>query len=79
MKLYGYKNEGLSIEEIEPQELAEITLVANPAELRKIAKFMEFTADEMEKSGKNFEHVHLSDKLPEFQNSPHFVIFNPDV
>ena len=79
MKLYGYKNEGLSIEEIEPQELAEITLVANPAELREIAKFMEFAADGMEKEGKKFEHVHLSDKVPEFINSPHFVIFNPNV
>lgn len=79
MKLYGYKYEGLSIEEIEPQELAEITLVAPPEELRKVAKFIVWAANEMEKNGKKFEHVHLSDKEPDFVNSPHFVIFNPDV
>ena len=77
MKIYGYKNEGLSPEEIELSELAEITLVASPEELRKIAQFIKSAADGMEQRGKDFEHEHLSDRYPEFKASPHFVVFNP--
>jgi hypothetical protein len=79
MKIYGYKDEGLSPEDIVPSELAEITLEASSDELRKIAKFIEAAAEEMEKRGKNYSHEHLSDKFREFRNSPHFVVFNPDV
>lgn len=78
MKIYGYEDKGLNNEEIEPQKLAEITLVASPIELRKIAKFIADSADEMERMDLNFGHLHLADKLPEFKNSPHFVIFNLD-
>jgi hypothetical protein len=76
VKIYGYKNDGLNPEEIVPAELAEITLVANSEELRKIAKFIVAAAEGIEKSGKSWEHEHLSDKFREFQNSPHFVVFN---
>ena len=54
MKIYGYKNEGLNPGDIEPSELAEITLVANADELRKIAKFIEAAAEGIEKRGKNW-------------------------
>jgi hypothetical protein len=40
MKIFGYKNQSLPPEEIESEELAEITLVATPEELRKIASFL---------------------------------------
>ena len=53
MKIYGYKNEGLNPGDIEPSELAEITLVANADELRKIAKFIEAAAEGIEKREKN--------------------------
>ncbi len=76
MKIYGYKDDG-SAEVTEPSELAEITLVANPDELRKIAKFIESAAEGMEKQ-KGWEHEHLSDKFKEFTTSPHFVVFNPE-
>jgi len=79
VKIYGYKDEGLSPEGVEPSELAEITLVANPNELRKIAQFIESAAEEMEKNQNDWEHEHLSDKFPEFKNSPQFVVFNPEV
>jgi hypothetical protein len=78
MKIYGYKNEGLEFGEIIPSELLEITLVANAAELRKIARFIDAAAEGIEKRGKSFGHEHLSDKYPEFASSPHFVVFNPD-
>lgn len=78
MKLYGYKNGERDSEDIEPSELAEITLVANADELRKIARFIEAAAEGIENRGKDWEHEHLSDKYREFENSPHFVVFNPE-
>ena len=74
MKLYGYKDEGLEPGEIVPSVLAEITLVATPEELRIIAAFLVSAANSMEKMGKSYSHEHLSDKKPQFKNSPHFVV-----
>lgn len=78
MKTHGYANEGLEIEEIAPAELAEITLVARPEELRRIARFLESCADGMEARGKSWAHEHLSDKDRYFKDSSHFVVFNPE-
>jgi phosphopantothenoylcysteine synthetase/decarboxylase len=74
MKLYGYKDEGLPIEDVEPAELAEITLVATPDELRKIAEFLQSAAQSMERMGDAYDH----DKKPGFADSPHLVVFNAD-
>lgn len=76
MVIYGYKNEGFPIEEVEPSELAEVTLVATPDELRRIAKFLESAAVSMERMGSTYDHEHLSDKMREFEGSPHFVVVN---
>ncbi len=78
MKIYGYANEDLAIEDNVPATLAEITLVASPKELRGIAKFLESCATGMETRGKSWEHEHLSDKDHSFEVSPHFVVFNPE-
>lgn len=78
MKIYGYKNEEQSSGFVEPAELAEITLVASPQELRKIAQFINAAADGIETLGSAWEHEHLSDKHKEFTSSPHFVIYNPE-
>jgi hypothetical protein len=78
LKIYGYKDDGLDIQEIEPQELREITLVASPSELRKIAKFIELAAEKLEKSDAKFDHVHLSDVMSGFEGSPHLVVFKQD-
>ncbi|MDR2637564.1 MAG: hypothetical protein LBB55_04430 [Zoogloeaceae bacterium] len=78
MKIYGYADEGLEVEEIVPADLAEITLVASPKELRRIARFLESCASGMETRGKSWEHEHLSDKDCCFEDSPHFVVFNPE-
>lgn len=74
MKLYGYADKGRPTEEVVPAELAEITLVATPMELRGIAEFLTFCASEMERMGKTYDHVHLSDHMKNFRNSPHFVV-----
>ena len=77
MKIYGYADEGMEPEETKPSKLAEITLVANPNELRLIAQFLENAARSMEERGKQWEHEHLSDKYRQFEGAPHFVVFNP--
>jgi len=74
MRIYGYPDEGLPIEEIEPKALAEITICASPDELRKVSDFFKFCASEMERMGPSYHHVHLSDMFKEFENSPHFVL-----
>lgn len=74
MKLYGYSDEGLPIERIVPRQLAEVTLCASPTELRRMAAFLSSCASEMERMGGTYDHVHLSDRCKEFEQSPHFVI-----
>lgn len=78
MKIHGSADEGRAIEDDSPAELAEITLVATPEELRRIAKFLESCAEEIDARGKAWEHEHLSDKDRSFESSPHIVVFNPD-
>ena len=78
MKLYGYKEDALSPDDIVPSELAEITLLAAPFELRKIARFLTSAAEGMEHHGKNWEHEHLSDVYEEFSDSSQFIVFNPE-
>jgi len=78
MKISGYGDEGLPIEEIRHTELAEITLLATPAELRRIAAFFNHAADTMERMGPTYSHEHLSDRQPGFDDSPHLVVFNAE-
>ncbi|MDR6841756.1 Imm32 family immunity protein [Pseudoxanthomonas sacheonensis] len=79
MKIYGYSDQGLPIEDIVPVELAEITLNATPDETRKIAAFLLSAADSMERMGDSYSHVHLADVQPEFEGSPHFTVFNSEL
>lgn len=74
MKLYGYTDAELPIEEIVPKSLGEVTLCATPTELRKMSDFFIFCASEMERIGSKYDHIHLSDKYKEFEGSPHFVL-----
>lgn len=78
MEIHGYAKEERDVENLIPSELAEITLVASPDELRRIAKFLEHCAGKIEKLGNSWGHEHLSDKDSRFESSPHFVVFNPD-
>lgn len=75
MQLSGYANTGIPIEEIVSAELAEVTLCATPAELRRMADFFLFCAGEMERMGKEYSHVHLADRMNEFEGSPHLTVF----
>ena len=74
MKLYGYVAMGLPVEQIAPALLAEVTFCATPVELRRVAEFFSFCATEMERMGESYDHMHLSDRIKDFQNSPHVVV-----
>ena len=76
MKLHGYPDEGKPAEEVVSRELAEVTLEASANELRAIASFLVSVASEIDRLGTEFDHAHLSDALPQFESSPHFVVFN---
>ncbi len=79
MKLYGYEDQGLTADQVEPKALAEITLVATPDELRKMAAFLNYTATEMDRLGEQYSHLHLSDYDQMFQASPHLTVFSDTV
>ena len=73
MRLYGYEQSAGSSNR-EPKALIEATLVASPAELRRIAGFLQEAASRMEQMGSAFDHEHLADKHPGFSESPSFVV-----
>ncbi len=78
MKIYGYSDAGLPIEKVVPEVLAEVTLCAAPSELRQMAAFLESCASEMERMGSTYSHVHLADRIKQFESSPHFVVAGPE-
>jgi hypothetical protein len=74
MKLYGFPETQESESVQAPVILAEATLVATPAELRRIAQFLLEEAATMERLGASYSHAHLSDLVPEFQSSPNLIV-----
>ena len=74
MKLSGYAETELPPDEIIPASLAEVTLGAYSEELRAIAEFLTHCAAEMDRMGAGYDHIHLSDRLRQFRDSPHFVV-----
>jgi len=39
-----------------------------------MAEFLAFRASEMERMGTSHDHLHLSDHMKDFRNSPQFVV-----
>jgi hypothetical protein len=74
MRIYGYEDTGQPSGTVVPALLAEITLNATPDELRAMAEFFRGCADEMDRMGESFDHIHLSDRQRQFETSPHFVV-----
>ena len=80
MKIFGYSNQQADRGHVVPYPLAEITLCATPSELRRIGEFLVSCAAEMERMGDGYDHVHLGDRMKEFDiSSPHFVVTRTDV
>jgi hypothetical protein len=77
LKLYGHSGGTDADELATPSALAEITLVASPSELRRIAQFLSAAASNMDRMGMAYSHEHLSDWDRSFALSPHFVVAPP--
>ncbi|MGO1000542.1 Imm32 family immunity protein [Lysobacter sp. CA196] len=74
MKLWGYSKKEREAGEVRLMELAEASLLATPAELRRIAAFLSDAADNMDRMGSDYDHEHLGDRQPGFEDSPHLVV-----
>ncbi|MGJ7902121.1 Imm32 family immunity protein [Lysobacter sp. 1R34A] len=74
MRLTGYGIEDRDADEFRHIELAEISLLATPVELRRIAAFLSDAADNMDRMGGDYDHEHLGDRQPGFDDSPHLVV-----
>ncbi len=74
MHIHGYEDTGDTAGTVAPVLLAEVTLNASAEELRAIARFLDDCADQMDRMGERFHHLHLADRLTEFAASPHFVV-----
>lgn len=74
MKIFGYCIESEQAREVGPRELAEISLVATADELRRIAVFLADAADSMDRMGSTYDHEHLCDRQPGFEESPQIVV-----
>ncbi|QNH10988.1 hypothetical protein [Xanthomonas sp. SI] len=72
MKLFGYL--ASDSEQHAPFELSEATLQASPEELREIASFLLHAAETMDRMRESFDHMHLSDTLRQYDNSPAFIV-----
>ena len=76
---YSISESELLIDEIQFIDLAQLSLEANPEELRKIARFLMSAADDMERMKGMYDHEHLCDKESGFEDSPHIIVFQPSV
>ena len=80
MKIFGYANTKLQPGPVVPEELAEVTLCASAAELRRIEEFLVSCANEMDLMGSAYDHVHLGDRMKEFEgSSPHFIVAGAEI
>ena len=74
MKIYGYSTDTTK----EPMVLNEVTFSANPEKLREISEFLQKCANEIEESGKDWEHEHFVSKNDKSNNQPALIVFNPN-
>jgi hypothetical protein len=58
----------------EADELTEVTVVADPAVLRRIAAHLLLSADEIERHGELFDHLHLRDEWSEWDEEDADII-----
>ncbi len=71
MKLYGYPT---GSEDDTPSKLEEVTIAADPATLRLLAKFLVQVADNVEKYKDNFGHEHFEHFARQLQLKCRLVI-----
>jgi hypothetical protein len=71
MKLFGY---AVGSEEGSPLALEEVSVVADPATLRRMSEFLLFVADLIEKHGDDFGHEHFEDFVGDRHPECRFVL-----
>jgi hypothetical protein len=66
---------------VEPVELAEVTIVANPDVLRSLAQFITDCAEQMERGNRlKFSHDHFLGHHPRLgRRTPDFIVGDPKV
>lgn len=74
MQLFGYI-QGTDTEE--PMPLQEVTVVATPRMLRRLADFLLHTAAQIERHGPAFGHEHFGDFDREVPSQPAFIVARP--
>jgi hypothetical protein len=72
MRCFGYVKG--SPESDYPSELEEVTVAAEPATLRAMARFLDQASDLMEKYGNDFEHSHFEKFIPRPSGECRFVV-----
>ena len=72
MKLFGYRQNSSPDS---PESLSEVTLVSNPEKLRKLAKFLQQCADEIEQQGDDWEHEHFGTD----GEQPALIVYNEEL
>jgi hypothetical protein len=72
MKIYGYSCANAQ----KLLELIEVSFIASPMELRKLADFLISQAGHLE-LGEEWEHVHFSDFLDDRNMNNDVIVFNP--
>lgn len=65
MKITGYKKEDTELEGC--MVLSDIGIMASPETLRYLATFLAAAADEMERMGEDYDHLHLMDEWGKWQ------------
>jgi hypothetical protein len=66
VKITGYVRKGTEIEGL--MELDSIAFAAPSETIRQIAKFLIRAADEMDKMGPDFDHLHLMDECESWKD-----------
>ena len=77
MKMYAYPA-GDPLNEYGLLELKDVSFSADAKTIREIARFLNEAADEMEKLGSSFDHIHMQDKTLAWQEEwPDLVVCRP--
>ncbi len=71
MRLLGYAK-GVDAES--PTALSEVTILAGPEALRRLAEFLLHASRTMEEHGDAFGHEHFADFAREFADGPSIVV-----
>lgn len=68
MKAFAYPA-GEKLNEYGLVELSELSISADAVTIRAIAKFLNDAADEMDKLGEKYDHVHMQDRSSSWKDS----------